>query len=253
MVSGREFTGRDTPDAPRAIIVNEAAARRYWPGQSPIGRKTSRGEVVGVVADSREKGLTQAPKPSIYLPLLQYYAPQLTLHARSASAPEALAGWLHRETQALDPMLPVYNVRTLAEQRDGSLYAERMAAALLTLFGLLASLLSAVGLYGVLSCAVSERTQEMGIRLAHGAQARDLIGLVVGEGMRLTAIGLVLGTGVALVLTRLIQSLLFGVSPTDPLTFVGIPVLLAGVALVACWIPARRATRMDPLSALRYE
>src|SRR5258708_37440359 len=156
----------------------------------------------------------------------------MTMQVRTGSDPQALAGALRREAQAIDAMLPVYNVRTLAEQRDGSLYAERMAAALLTLFGLLASLLAAVGIYGVLSCAVTERTREMGIRLAHGAQPRDLIRLVVGEGMRLTLIGLVAGAGAAFGLTRLIQGLLFGVSATDPLTFVGIPVLLAIVALL---------------------
>ena len=164
-----------------------------------------------------------------------------------------LAGAVRREARALDPMLPLYNVRTLAAQRDGSLYAERMAAALLTVFGLLAALLAAVGLYGVLSCAVSERTREIGIRLAHGAQPLDLIRLVVGEGMRLTLSGLAVGAGAAFALTRLIQGLLFGVGATDPLTFIGIPVLLAGVALLACWLPARRATRMNPLVALRYE
>ena len=128
-----------------------------------------------------------------------------------------------------------------------------MAAALLTLFGLLASLLAAVGIYGVLSCAVTERTREMGIRLAYGAQPGDLIRLVVGQGMRLTLIGLVLGVGAALALTRVVQGVLFGVSATDPLTFLLIPPILGCVALVACWLPARRATRMNPLAALRYE
>ena len=253
LLTGREFTDRDTADGPRTIVVNDAAARRYWPGQNPIGRRTSRGEVVGVVADSREKGLTQRPKPAIYMPLLQSYAPQLTLHVRTAQNPEALAGAVRREAQALDAMLPIYNVRTLAEQRDGSLYAERMAAALLTLFGLLASLLAAVGIYGVLSCAVRERTREIGIRLAHGAPPRDLLKLVVGQGMLLTLIGLVFGVSASLALTRLLAGLLFGVSATDPLTFAVIPLALATVALLACWIPARRAMRMDPLVALRYE
>ena len=253
VLAGREFTDRDAPDTPRVIVVNETAARRYWVGQNPIGRQTSRGQVVGVVADNREKGLTKRPKPAIYMPLLQSYAPQMTLHVRTSSGPDAFAGALRREAQAIDPMLPIYNVRTLAQQRDGSLYAERMAAALLTLFGLLASLLAAVGIYGVLSCAVSERTREMGIRLAHGAQPRDLITLILSEGMRLTLIGLAIGAGAAFALTRLIRGLLFGVSATDPLTFATVPVLLAVVALLACWLPARRATRMDPLTALRYE
>ena len=155
--------------------------------------------------------------------------------------------------QALDPALPLYNVRTLADQRDGSLHTERVAAALLTLFGAIALILAAVGLYGVLSYSVTARTREMGIRLAQGAQPRDLLALVVGQGMRLTVVGLVVGVAAAFALTRLIEQLLFGVSPTDPLTFAVVPLLLAAVALAACWIPARRATRMDPLVALRHE
>ena len=147
----------------------------------------------------------------------------------------------------------MYNLQTLAQQKDGSLYAERLAATLLTLFGLLALSLAAVGIYGVLSYAVTERTREMGIRLALGARPRDLIKLVVRQGLTLTLIGLVIGVGASFALTRLIAKLLYGVSATDPLTFVVIPLLLTVVALLACWIPARRATRVDPLAALRYE
>src|SRR5262245_1408874 len=160
---------------------------------------------------------------------------------------------VRREAQLLDPMLPVYNLRTLAQQKDGTLYTERLAAALLTLFGLLALSLAAVGIYGVLSYAVTERTREMGIRLALGARPRDLLRLVVGQGLMLMLIGLVIGVGASFALTRLISKLLFGVSATDPLTFVMIPLLLTVVALLACWIPAWRATRVDPLAALRYE
>lgn len=209
--------------------------------------------MIGVVRDSKEKGLTKEPRPAIYLPLLQSYVPELTLHVRTATDAQALLAAVRREVQSLDATLPVYNLRTLAEQKDGSLYTERQAAALLTLFGLLALLVAAVGIYGVLSYAVTERTRELGIRLAHGAQPRDLLKLVVGQGMLLAAIGLIMGLGGAFALTRLIQRLLFGVSATDPLTFAVIPLLLASVALLACWIPARRATRMDPLVALRYE
>jgi predicted permease len=253
LVSGREFTAQDTADTPKVVIVNEVAARRYWPGQEAVGKRTSRGEVVGVVRNSREKGVTEDPRPLIYLPLLQSYAGELTLQVRTAADPQTLLGAVRREVQSLDTTLPLYSLRTLAEQKDGSLYAERLAALLLTLFAVLALLVAAIGIYGVLSYAVTERTREMGIRLAHGAQARDLLKLVVGQGMRLTLIGLVIGVGVSFALTRLISRLLFGVSPTDPLTFIVIPLLLAVVALLACWIPARRATRMDPLAALRYE
>ena len=263
LAQGREFTAQDTADAPLVVIVNEAAARRYWPGQKVIGKRIVRNkqidrptqfaEVVGVVRDSKEKGLTADPRPALYLPLLQNYFPQLTLHVRTATPSQTLLAAVRREAQLLDPQLPLYNLGTLAQQKDGSLYIERLAAALLTLFGLLALSLAAVGIYGVLSYTVTERTREMGIRLALGARRRDLIKLVVGQGMTLTLIGLVIGVGASFALTRLIARLLFGVSATDPLTFIVIPLLLAGVALLACWIPARRATRVDPLAALRYQ
>jgi ABC-type antimicrobial peptide transport system permease subunit len=160
---------------------------------------------------------------------------------------------LRGELQALDPTLAIYNVRTLEEQKDGSLYTERLAAALLTLFGVLALTLAAVGIYGVLSYSVTARTREMGIRLTQGAQPADLLTLVVRQGMALTFAGLVIGVGASYALTGVLQRLLFGVSATDPLTFILVPLLLATVALAACWVPARRATRMSPMAALRYE
>jgi len=257
IAQGREFTARDTADAPLVVVVNESAARRYWPGQEVVGKRIVRGrqfaEVIGVVRDSKEKGLTADPRPALYTPLLQNYFPELTLHVRTATPSQTLLAAVRREAQSLDPTLPVYNLGTLAQQKDGSLYTERLAAALLTIFGLLALSLAAVGIYGVLSYAVTERTREMGIRLSLGARPRDLLKLVLRQGMILTLIGLVVGVGASFALTRLIAKLLYGVSATDPLTFVVIPILLTGVALLACWIPARRATRVDPLVALRFE
>ena len=253
LVSGREFTAQDSAEAPRAIVVNEVMARRYWPGEDAVGKRTSRGDVVGVVRDTREKGLIKDPRPTIYMPVQQSYVPQLTLHVRSVTDPDAMVAVVRREVQALDSTLPLYNVRTLADQRDGSLHTERVVAALLALFGAIALILAAVGLYGVLSYSVTARTREIGIRLAQGAQPRDLLTLVIGQGMRLTVIGLAVGVAAAFPLTRLIERLLFGVTATDPLTFAGVPMVLAGVALAACWIPARRATRMDSLVALRHE
>jgi macrolide transport system ATP-binding/permease protein len=258
LASGREFTTQDTTDAPRVVMINEATARRYWPGQDAVGKRIIRGggqffEVVGVIRDSKEKGLTVDPRPAIYMPLLQSYVPQLTLHVRTATDAQTMLAAVRREFQMLAPTLPIYNLGTLAQQKEGSLYTERLAAALLMLFGLLALSLAAVGIYGVLSYAVTERTREMGIRLALGARPRDLLRLVVGQGMILTLIGLIIGVGASFALTRLMENLLYGVSATDPLTFIVIPLLLAGVALLACWVPARRATRVDPLAALRYE
>jgi len=257
LAQGREFTAQDTAEASRVFIVNEAAARRFWPGQEAVGKQLNDGAVVGVVRNSKEKGLTADLRPAVYVPLLQNYRPdnrpELTLHVRTATDAQTSLAAVRREFQSLDPTLPVYNLGTLAQQKDGSLYAERLAAALLTLFGLLALSLAAVGIYGVLSYAVTERTREMGVRLALGARPRDLLKLVVGQGMMLTLIGLVIGVGASFALTRLIAKLLFGVSATDPLTFIVTPLLLAGVTLLACWMPARRATRVDPLAALRYE
>jgi predicted permease len=257
LAQGREFTAQDTAEAPRVFIVNEAAARRFWTGREAVGQRLNGGAVVGVVRNSKENGLTADPRPAVYVPLLQNYRPdirpELTLHVRTATDAQTLLAAVRREVQTLDPHLPVYNLGTLAQQKDGSLYAERLAAALLTLFGLLALSLAAVGIYGALSYAVTERTREMGVRLALGARPRDLLKLVVGQGMMLTLTGLVIGVGASFALTRFIAKLLYGVSATDPLTFVVTPLLLTGVALLACWIPARRATRVDPLAALRYE
>src|SRR5262245_47264811 len=253
LAQGREFTAQDTAGAPRGFIVKEAAARRDWPGQEAVGQRLNGGKVVGVARNSKERGLTADPRPTIYKPLPQNYMPELTLHVRTATEAQTLLAAVRREAQALDPTLPLYNFGTLAQQKDGLLYTERLAAALLTLFGLLALSLAAVGIYSVLSYAVTERTREMGIRLALGARPRDLIKLVVRQGLLLTLIGLAIGVGASFALTRLISKLLFGVSATDPLTFIVIPLLLAGVALLACWLPARRATRVDPLVALRYE
>jgi len=257
LAQGREFTAQDTAGAPLVVIVNEAASRRYWPGQEVVGKRVVRGrqfaEVVGVVRNSKEKGLTADPRPALYLPLLQNYFPELTLHVRTAAPSQTLLAALRREAQLLDPQLPLYNLQTLAQQKDGTLYTERLAAALLTLFGLLALSLATVGIYGVLSYAVTERTREMGVRLALGARPCDLLRLVVEQGLTLTLIGLVIGVGASFALTRLIAKLLYGVSATDPIIFVVIPLLLTFVALLACWIPARRATRVDPLMALRYE
>jgi macrolide transport system ATP-binding/permease protein len=259
LVRGREFTAQDTAAAPRVVVVNDAMARRYWPGADALGKRLKYGsvdqfaEVIGVVRDTKEKGLTAESRPTIFVPLLQNYASDVTLHVRTAAEAPAMLVALRREVQTLDAQLPVYNLSTLAGHRDGSLYAERMAAALLTLFGLLALLLTSIGLYGVLSYAVTQRTRELGIRLALGAEPRDVLKLVIRQGMWLVLIGLSLGLVGAFWLTRLLEKLLFGVSTTDSLTFVVIALLLAGVAFLACWVPARRAAQVDPLVALRYE
>ncbi len=243
------------------MIINETAARRYWPNQNPLGRRLILGrapdeevrEVVGVVKDSKYRQLTEQAPPAIYVPLAQDYRANMALHVRSTGEPEAMMAVVRREVQAMDASLPLYNIKTLEEQRNSSLYTSRLAATLLTVFGLLALLLAAVGLYGVMAHAVNRRTREIGIRLALGAQGRDVLRQMLGEGMALVMIGVALGLAGAIALTRLMKTLLFGVSATDPLTFSVIVGLLLVVALFACFIPARRATRVDPLVALRSE
>ena len=257
MTSGRAFSPQDTADSPRVAIVNEATARRYWPGQDAVGKRLQRGseylEIVGIVRDGKEKGLTREVRPAIYLPFEQTYMPELTVHVRSVRDQAAMLEAMRRAAQSIDPSLPLYNLRTLAQQLEGSLYAERASAAVLTLFGLIALIVSAVGIYGVLACAVTERRRELGIRLAHGATPRDLLTLIVRHGMVLTMVGLAVGSVAAAGFARLLQRLLFGVNAIDPLTFATLPIVLMAVALAACAIPAWRASRVDPVVSLRSE
>jgi predicted permease len=256
LAAGREFTAADTAGAPPVVMVNEALARRYWPGQSAVGKRVNRGpllEVVGVVRDSRVTKVSAEAKPTIYLPLLQNYSSDLTLHVRSTGDARTVLARVRQEIQAIDPAVAVYNLQTLEAQKNGSLYSERLSAMLLGLFGALALALVAIGLYGILSYSVAERTREIGIRLALGAQPRDLLSLVIRRGLLLTLAGSGIGVAAALATVRLVQRLLFGVSPTDPQVFAIVPIGLLAVALLACWIPARRATRLNPVRALRHE
>ena len=256
LVAGREFTPRDTAGAAPVVMVNEALARRYWPNGNAVGGHINRGpllEVVGVVRNSRVTKVTDEAKPTIYLPLLQNYGSSMTLHVRSAGDPRAILARVRQEVQAIDPGLALHNLQTLEAQKNGSLYAERLSAMLLTLFGALAIALVAIGLYGMLSYAVAERTREIGIRLALGATRGNLLSMVIRRGLVLTIAGSIAGIAGALYTVRVLQGLLFNVSPTDPQVFLLVPIGLVSVALVACWIPARRATRLNPLAALRHE
>jgi predicted permease len=257
LVSGRDFTAADSREAAPVLIVNETVARRYWPGQNAVGQRMNRGgrssEIVAVVRDGRVKRPADAVAPAIYLPLEQNFVSQLTLHVRAIGDPAALLGPVRRELQALDPSVAVYNLQTLEAQRKGSLYAERLSAVLLSMLGALALVLVAIGLYGLLSYAVSQRTREIGIRAALGARRRDLLHLVIGRGVLLTIVGSIAGIAASFALTGLIRGVLFQVSPMDPQVFVLVPAGLIAVALVACWLPARRAARLNPLAALRHE
>jgi putative ABC transport system permease protein len=261
LLSGREFTDGDRKGAPAVAIVNESLVRELFLNTNPIGQRLhvllrgqpSSWEVIGVVKDSKYRSLGEDAMPYIFLPYLQNPQPAMALHVQTSGNPRDLAAAVRREVQALDPNLPAFNVMSLADNIDISLFPSRFGAVLLGVFGFLALLIASIGIYGVMSYGVSERTHEMGIRMALGARGRDVMSLVISQGMWLALIGVAIGAGLALAVTRVVKSYLYDVSVTDPLTFIGIALLLIGVALLACYVPASRATKVDPLEALRYE
>ncbi len=259
LIQGRDFTERDDENAPRVAIINETFARRIWPGQNPLGKRFSQGspqspmmEVIGVVEDGKYNSLNPEPQPYVCRPLSQAYSGSTTVIVRTATDPQKLLAVVRNEIQQLDQHMPI-TTKLLTEKMALALIPARVAASILGGFGLLALALAAIGIYGVMSYAVSGRTHEIGVRMALGAQASDVLRLTIRQGVMLALIGVALGLSVALALTQVMKSLLFGVSATDPLTYTGVTALLIGVALVACYIPARRATKIDPMVALRYE
>jgi putative ABC transport system permease protein len=258
---GREFTNYDQPGTPEVIVINETMAASFWPGEDAIGKRIQIydadpmpwREIVGVVNDTKEAGLVAPTRPEIYVPFSQRPRASMTLIAHTVAAPEQLAGAMRAAVQAVDAEQPVYRVRTMEQFFSGEVAVPRATMFLMGALAVAALVLAAVGIYGVMAHAVTQQTHEIGIRTALGATQRDVLRLVVGQGMTLTLIGVVIGLAGAFGLTRLMTSLLFGVSATDPATFTVIALLLTGVALFACYIPARRATKVDPLTALRYE
>ena len=240
-------------------LVNETLARFFWSGKNPIGKRLrffgehSSVEVVGLVKDSTYVSLGERPRLMAYLCLRQNYSPTVTLYVRTSGDPEATIGTVRREVQKLDPSVLLAPPETVRQILRESLWEPRLGAILFGAFGVLAGLLTVVGIYGVISYSVSQRTREMGIRLALGAQARDVLRQVVMEGMMLVAGGLALGMLMTLTLSRVSSRLLFGVSAHDPLTLAMVAAILLVTALAACYVPARRATRIDPLVALRDE
>ena len=259
LLKGRVFTEFDTENTVQVAIVNKAMADRYWPGEDAVGKRFTffqdpmLHEVVGVVATTVLNAIGEDPRPQVFLPIRQYYQTFGTLEIRTAGDPRAALGTVRTAVQQLNPNMPAQFVLTIEESLGQGLWAPRMGAALLSIFGGLSLLLAAIGIYGVMSYTVTQRTQEFGIRMTLGAQPREVLRLVVGEGLLLAAIGLLVGAVAAVPLARLTVSMLYGVSPLDPVTFGGVSVLLAMVALLACYVPARRATRVDPLVAMRYE
>jgi len=263
LVAGREFTDADTAESQKVIIINEKLARRFFAGRNPIGMHIARGagntvhpdmEIVGIVKDSKWDDARDKISPFMYMPYAQTAdLPFLTFYVRTERDPAQMAATLHGVVERLDPNLPVKDMRTLTAQVDETMFNDRLVAVLSISLALLAALLAALGLYGVLSYVVARRTREIGIRMALGGQRGDILRLVLGQGAQLTVIGGVVGIVAALALARLMSSLLFGVNANDPLTFVAVAVLLAIVSGAACYVPARRAVRVNPIVALRYE
>ncbi len=257
---GRAFTTQDNASAPLVVVISEAFAHRYFGGQNPLGKRLRLGganapwrEIVGIVRDSKYRTLSEDPMPFIFQPLAQNHETGMTLFVRTAGNPLGVSAAVRNAVQSVEKNLPLNDLQPLSSLLGSALYPARMGAALLLILGLLALLLAAVGLYGVMAYTVAQRTREIGVRMALGAQTRDVLRLVLKEAMTLVALGIAIGWVGAAALTRLLVNFLYGVSALDAATFTAIPVVLALVALVASYLPARRAAHIDPLLALRYE
>ncbi|HSB10528.1 MAG TPA: ABC transporter permease [Blastocatellia bacterium] len=257
LLNGRPFSSGDASGAPDVVIVNELMATRFWPGQDPVGKRILFGDsgptIVGVVGNIKHSGLGAELEPEMYVPFLQQPVRSMVLVARAESAPTSLVGPLRELVQSLDKDQPVDNFRTMESVVSSSVAQPRFLTIILSVFATLALALAAVGVYGVVAFSVTQRTQEMGIRLALGAQPPDIVRLVLREGLSLALIGVATGLLGSLAITRVISGMLYQVSATDPITFTSISLLLTGVALAASFIPARRAMRVDPMVALRHE
>ncbi|MEO8025311.1 MAG: ABC transporter permease [Bryobacteraceae bacterium] len=256
---GRFFTAQDSAGRPSVAIINETMAKRFWPKESPIGKRLKAYpdlgwmEIVGVVGDLRPQGPQNAPPPEFYMSTGQIAPERMSLAMRTTADPLTMISALRGELRSLDSDLPIYNVRTLEGMLDNNLAGERASGGLLGAFAVVALLLSAIGIYGVMAYAVAQRTNEIGVRMALGASQGNVMGMILGSGGKLALIGIGIGLVASLALTRVVQGVLFGVTPTDPLTFSLAAAGLATVALLACLVPSLRATRVDPVIALRYE
>ncbi|HQR31830.1 MAG TPA: ABC transporter permease [Blastocatellia bacterium] len=262
LVRGRDFTPQDSANAPAVAIINETLARRFFPNEDPIGKRVRIGdpvsnaqpyEIVGIAKDTLITSIAEAPRAATYRPLAQQHSSRITLVVHTTGNPQALFPALRHEVQALDENIPAQEIKTLDEFIAFSFWPMQMGARLVGAFGLLGLLLASVGLYGVMSYAVAARTREIGVRMALGAERQDVLRLIAGQAMRLTLLGIGAGLALAFVATRVLQSFLFGIGASDPLTFFSVALLLTLVALLACFLPARRATKVDPLVALRHE
>jgi predicted permease len=259
LLEGRDFSEQDDEKRTPVMIVNQTFVKRFFGGRDPIGRKVHGwGEwfmVIGEVKDSKYSNLTEAQRPYFYVPFRQIYRADMGLafYIRTTTDPRDAIATMRREVRAVDPNVAIVDAMPLAEHIVDTLYAEKVAASLLSTLGGLALLLAAVGLYSVMAYSVTQRTHEIGIRMALGAEPLQVLKLVVGQGFALTLSGISAGLVAALAFTRLLASFLYGTTATDPTTFIAVSVLLASVALLASYVPARRATKVDPMEALRYE
>ncbi len=260
LTHGRVLAESDREDAPLVAVVNEAMAHRYWPGEEPLGKRfrfidepDGWREVVALVRNTTITQIGETPQPVVYLPLAQNFTPFATLQVRTAGDPRSVMATVNREVQTLDPELALTNLNTIGEILDGAVWPRRIAAILLSIFAVLALVLAAIGIYGVMSYSTNQRLREIGIRMAIGAKTGDILRLVLGQGLAITIIGLAIGLGGAFALGRFVSSLLFGVTGFDPVTFFGVAFVLVAVALLAVYVPARRAMRVDPMVAFRAE
>jgi putative ABC transport system permease protein len=259
LIRGREFDDRDDGTRGKVTIINESMARRFWPAEDPIGKRIMVGPgdpwvtIVGVIKDVRQIGLDSDIRFSTYEPLAQRPWTTVEVAIRAAGDPAAVITAARGELRRLEPALLIDRTATMSQRIEESVAPRRLNLVLFALFAVLALGLASVGLYGVVAYSAAHRTQEFGIRMALGAQPRDVLRLVLSQGLKLALTGVVIGIAAALALARLLTSLLFGVEPSDSITIASVSVLLTAVALVACWIPARRATRISPTTALRSE
>jgi putative ABC transport system permease protein len=258
ILQGRDISEHDRDDAPLVVVINETMARRYWPDESPVGQRVDfgyeeYGEIVGVVGDIRFNGLDREPRPEVYISYLQQSLRFMTLAIKTHGNPLDSVNAVRSQILSIDPDLPVFKTESMEQIVSESVARPRFNMYLLAFFAVVAVTLAAVGIYGLMSYSVSQRTHEIGIRMAMGARAGDVIRMIVGQGMVSAFAGLGFGLVAAVLSTRVLSSFLFGVTATDPTTYGVVTLLLAAVALLAIYMPARRATRVDPLHALRYE